>query len=65
MTKRSASKGRYNFLIESSVYEDFSLLCQELGLVRSKQIENLLKQFLQEHAEELREIKEGKEEHER
>ena len=43
-----AAKGRYNFLIDSSTYNDFSKLCEEKGLVRSKQVELLLKKFLEQ-----------------
>lgn len=55
---KKAEKGRYNFLINSTVYDDFSLLCEEQGLVRSKQVEHLLKRFLEEHEQELKKIKE-------
>lgn len=41
-------KGRYNFLIDSSVYREFSGLCSELGLIRSKVIENHMKSFIKQ-----------------
>ncbi|MBD3354352.1 hypothetical protein GF361_00025 [Candidatus Woesearchaeota archaeon] len=57
MPRKPSNKKRYNFLIDSSVYEDFSLLCEELGLVRSKTIEIFLKKFNKEHKEKLKELK--------
>lgn len=57
MRKKRSNKQRYNFLIDKSVYDDFSLLCEELGLVRSKNIEKHLKRFVEEHAELLKELK--------
>ena len=38
MARPKLSKRRHNFLIEKSVYNDFSILCEELGLVRSKKL---------------------------
>ncbi|MBW2967037.1 hypothetical protein KY362_00980 [Candidatus Woesearchaeota archaeon] len=43
--KKKTKKGRYNFLIDSSVYEQFSNICDNLGLIRSKNIENYMKGF--------------------
>ncbi|MGM5488063.1 MAG: hypothetical protein ACQESG_03895 [Nanobdellota archaeon] len=60
MAKQKSNKGRFNFLIDESTYQDFSLLCEELGLVRSKHIENYMKKFIQEHKEELKRIKNEK-----
>ena len=40
------AKQRYNFLIDESVYKAFSRICQERGLVRSKQIELFMREFL-------------------
>ncbi len=57
MPRKPSNKKRYNFLIDSSVYDDFSLLCEELGLVRSKTIEIFLKKFNKEHKEKLKELK--------
>lgn len=45
-TRRKHNKGRYNFLIDESVYREFSSLCEELGLVRSKNLENYMKKFI-------------------
>ena len=51
MNKKKPKKGRYNFLIDETVYEEFSQLCEEAGLVRSKQIENSMKKIIKEHKE--------------
>jgi hypothetical protein len=53
-------KERYNFLIDKAVYDNFSLLCEELGLVRGKQVELFMKRFCEKHAEELKEAKDAK-----
>ena len=42
-------KGRYNFLIDASVYSEFSQICEDKGLVRSKNIENFMKEFITEN----------------
>ncbi|MBW2996159.1 hypothetical protein KY332_02530 [Candidatus Woesearchaeota archaeon] len=57
MEQKRSNKKRYNFLIDADVYEDFSLLCEELGLVRSKNIENNMKKFIEEHKELLKKLK--------
>jgi hypothetical protein len=49
MARPKSNKKRYNFLIDRGVYEDFSLLCEELGLVRSKKLEIYMKKFIDEH----------------
>ena len=56
MPKKSG-KERYNFLIEGEVYRDFSAICDELGLVRSKNIEIYMRKFIEEHREALKEAK--------
>lgn len=56
---KDGKKGRYNFLVDSAIYEDFSLLCEELGLVRSKHVEKYMQQFIAEHAELLQKLKRG------
>jgi len=48
MSKKKTKKGRYNFLIDEETYKRFSELCEEKGLVRSKQIEILLKNMMEE-----------------
>ena len=55
-------KGRYNFLIDSQIYEDFSVLCEELGFVRSKHVEKYMQQFIAEHADILAKLRGGKRE---
>ncbi len=63
MARKSSGKERYNFLIDKSVYDDFSLLCDDLGLVRGKQVENFMRDFVFQRQEELarfKEIKNGK-----
>jgi hypothetical protein len=57
MPRRKSNKERYNFLIDKLVYDDFSLLCEELGLVRSKKLENYMKQFIEENRQLLRRMK--------
>lgn len=47
MKNRIASKkGRYNFMIDASVYREFSRVCENLGMIRSKAIENYMIQFV-------------------
>ena len=48
-SKKRQKKGRYNFLIDESVYSEFSKICDELGLVRSKNLENHMKDFIKKH----------------
>ena len=57
MSKRPSNKQRYNFLLDKAVYDDFSLICEELGLIRSKNIERSMKQFIEQHAELLTQLK--------
>ena len=54
---KKSSKGRYNFLIDSSVYEDFSRICEELGLIRSKKLERFMKEFTEKNKALLKGIK--------
>jgi hypothetical protein len=60
MVKPKSNKSRYNFLIDSSAYEDFSILCEELGLVRSKNLEIYMKKFIEENKKLLAELKKKK-----
>ena len=46
MAKPKSSKGRYNFLIDEAVYREFSHICDEQGLVRSKKLERFMKEFI-------------------
>ncbi|MBR9691261.1 hypothetical protein GOV06_00585 [Candidatus Woesearchaeota archaeon] len=57
MKQKHAPKKRYNFLIDESVYDDFSLLCEEIGLVRSKNLENHMKEFIEKNKELLEKLK--------
>jgi hypothetical protein len=57
MPRRKSNKQRYNFLIDKDVYRDFSLLCEEMGLVRSKNLENYMKKFAGEHKALLKKLK--------
>ena len=50
MNKKS-NKERYNFIIDKSVYREFSLICDEHGFVRSKKVENFMKDFVEKHRE--------------
>ena len=49
--KKKNKKGRYNFLIDESVYKEFSAMCEEKGLVRSKQLENHMKTLIKEQTQ--------------
>jgi hypothetical protein len=60
MARPKSGKKRYNFLINSDTYEEFSKICGELGLVRSKKLEIYMKRFIEEHEELLRKLKGGK-----
>ena len=60
MPRPKSRKKRYNFLIDSDTYNDFSLLCEELGLVRSKKLEIYMKEFVEKHKELLKKLKGGK-----
>ncbi|MBI2129378.1 ribbon-helix-helix domain-containing protein [Candidatus Woesearchaeota archaeon] len=57
MPKEKKNKERYNFLIDKATYEDFSLLCEELGLIRSKVVEKALKEFIEKNRELLKKLK--------
>ena len=57
MPKEKKNKERYNFLIDKATYEDFSLLCEELGLIRSKIVEKALKEFIEKNKELLKKLK--------
>ena len=57
MPRKRSNKKRYNFLIDRDVYDDFSLLCEELGLVRSKNLELHMKKFIEENKELIDKLK--------
>lgn len=56
MPGKKSNKGRYNFLIDSSVYKDFSKICEELGLIRSKKLEHFMKDFTNKNKSILKRI---------
>ena len=58
--KKGSNKVRVNFLLDKQTYEDFSLICEELGLVRSKNVEHHLRQFIEVHADLLKKLKNEK-----
>ncbi|MFT4303152.1 MAG: hypothetical protein ACMXYG_01185 [Candidatus Woesearchaeota archaeon] len=49
MAKKAVNKQRYNFLIDKKVYDEFSSLCNEFGLVRSKKVELFMKEFVEQN----------------
>ena len=57
MSRKKTNKQRYNFLIDKPTYEDFSLLCEDLGLIRSKVLEKNMKQFIEENKKLLSKLK--------
>ena len=60
MARPKSNKERYNFLIDKEVYNDFSMICEEEGLVRSKQLEKFMKEFNEARAEILKRVKNEK-----
>jgi len=57
MVRKKSNKQRYNFLLDKDTYDNFSLLCEELGLVRSKTIEISIKEFIEQKKELLIKLK--------
>jgi hypothetical protein len=57
MARPKSNKNRYNFLIDRDTYDDFSLICEELGLVRSKKLEIFMKEFVEKNKDVLKKIK--------
>lgn len=47
MSRKKSTKGRYNFLIEQEIYDKFSTICDELGLVRSRNLERYMQGFIE------------------
>ena len=64
MARPKSNKNRYNFLIDKDTYDDFSLICEELDLVRSKKLELHMKEFVEKHKSMLKKLKRGKTENE-
>lgn len=46
---KKIKKGRYNFLIDEPTYRAFSQVCADAGIVRSKNLENYMKEFINSH----------------
>lgn len=57
MPKKRSSKGRFNFLIDNSVYDDFSIICDEEGFVRGKIVEKAMKKFIEDYRHVLERVK--------
>ncbi len=57
MGRKKGNKNRYNFLIDRETYENFSLICDDLGLIRSRFLEKAMKKFVEEQKELLKELK--------
>jgi len=57
MARPKSNKKRYNFLINSDTYNEFSKICEELGLVRSKKLEIYMKNFIKENSKLLSKLK--------
>ncbi len=49
--KAKRTKNRYNFLIDSEIYSEFSSMCEEEGLVRGKQVELMMAGFIKRRKE--------------
>ncbi len=60
MPRPKSNKERYNFLIDQDIYNDFSMICEEEGLVRSKQLEKFMKDFIENRQDILRKLKNEK-----
>lgn len=58
MPKKRSKKDRFNFLIDRAVYDDFSLICEEEGLVRGKIVEKAMKKIIEDYKHILKRLKE-------
>lgn len=47
-------------MIEQEIYDNFSLICERLGLIRSKNIENYMREFIEKNKELLEKMKNEK-----
>ena len=54
MPRPKSNKERYNVLIDKETYAEFSGICDEEGLVRSKKVEKFMKEFIEKNKEVLR-----------
>jgi hypothetical protein len=57
MVTKKSKKQRYNFLINRDIYDDFSIICEELGLVRSKKLELYMREFILHNQDLLNKLK--------
>jgi len=57
MPKKRSNKGRFNFLIDNSVYDDFSKICEEEGFVRGKMVEKAMKKIIDDYKHVLQRVK--------
>jgi hypothetical protein len=57
MARPKSNKKRYNFLIDSSTYDEFSDVCEKEGFVRSKKLEIYMKKFIEKNRALLEKIK--------
>ncbi|MBW2989482.1 hypothetical protein KY358_04150 [Candidatus Woesearchaeota archaeon] len=48
---------RINFILDEEVYREFSVLCEELAIVRSKHIENYLKKFIKQKRKLVKDVR--------
>ena len=46
-------KGTYGYAIDRKIDKAFSIYCQQLGLIKSKQVENMIKNWLIERGVEI------------
>jgi len=62
MARPKSNKKRYNFLIDSSTYDEFSGVCDKEGLVRSKKLEIHMREFIEKNKGLLKKLKGGRKE---
>ena len=57
MPKKRSNKERYNFLIDRTVYDEFSKICEEEGFVRSKLVEKAMLKVIEDYRHVLERLK--------
>jgi hypothetical protein len=57
MPKKRSNKDRFNFLIDRGVYDDFSMICEEMGFVRSKMVEKAMQKMIDDYKHILSRLK--------
>jgi len=57
MPKKRSNKDRVNFLVDRSVYDDFSKICEEEGLVRGKVVEKAMRKMIEDYKHVLERLK--------